>query len=363
MSTQTDLEIRKIIHIDMDAFFASIEQRDFSHYRHKPIAVGGKGPRGVVAAASYEARKFGVHSAMPSRTAKQLYPELIFVKPRFDVYKEVSSQIMDIFRDYTDLVEPLSLDEAYLDVTVNKKSIPSATLIAKEIKKNIKDRTRLTASAGISVNKFIAKVASGMNKPNGLTVIPPDKVMQFIQTLPIEKFYGVGKVTSAKMKALGIKNGADLSKFSQIELVRHFGKAGLYYYDIARGVDNREVKAERIRKSQGAERTFSEDIIQYRMLHEKLKLIAEDLGKRLEKYGVRGRTITLKIKYYDFDLKTRSTSFPVFKSNAEELYSTAVELLHSADLPRKPIRLLGISLSNLNTVDDKQPSGQLTLNF
>jgi len=361
--TQTDLEIRKIIHIDMDAFFASIEQRDFSHYRHKPIAVGGKGPRGVVAAASYEARKFGVHSAMPSRTAKQLYPELIFVKPRFDVYKEVSSQIMDIFRDYTDLVEPLSLDEAYLDVTKNKKNIPSATRIAKEIKRIIRDKTRLTASAGISINKFLAKIASDMDKPDGITVILPDQVMDFLKTLPIEKFFGVGKVTLAKMKALNIHTGADLQKFDRMELIRHFGKAGQYFYEVCRGIDNREVTPERIRKSQGAERTFSEDIIQYRMLHEKLKLIAEDLGKRLEKYGVRGRTITLKIKYYDFDLKTRSTSFPAFKSSAEELYSTAVELLHSADLPRKPIRLLGISLSNLNTVDDKQPSGQLTLNF
>ena len=253
MTIPTKTALRKIIHIDMDAFFASIEQRDHSQYRHRPIAVGGKGPRGVVAAASYEARKFGVFSAMPSRTARQKCPDIIFIAPRFDVYKSVSSEIMQIFKDYTDLVEPLSLDEAYLDVTINKMGMNSATLIAKEIKSRIKTEIHLTASAGISINKFLAKVASGMNKPDGLTVILPNEVENFIGKLPIDKFFGVGKVTSAKMKALGIKTGADLHRFSQLDLVRHFGKAGTYFYTVSRGVDDREVKPERIRKSFGAE--------------------------------------------------------------------------------------------------------------
>ncbi|MBU1875219.1 DNA polymerase IV [bacterium] len=347
----------------MDAFFASIEQRDHSQYRHRPIAVGGEGPRGVVAAASYEARKYGVFSAMPSRTARQKCLDIIFVAPRFDVYKSVSSEIMQIFREYTDLVEPLSLDEAYLDVTINKRGMRSATLIAKEIKSRIKALTRLTASAGISINKFLAKVASGMNKPDGLTVIPPKDVEQFIRQLPIDKFFGVGKVTGAKMKALGIKTGADLLKYEQIDLIRHFGKAGTYFYNVSRGFDDREVKPERIRKSFGAERTFEEDIIQYKMLHDKLKSIAEELGHRLEKYGISGKTVTLKVKYHDFELKTRCAGFSSHKSSSEEIYTITKNLLHSSDLPRKPIRLLGISLSNLNTAENADRNTQLTLEF
>ena len=347
----------------MDAFFTSIEQRDHSQYRHRPIAVGGEGPRGVVAAASYEARKYGVFSAMPSRTARQKCPELIFIVPRFDVYKSVSSEIMQIFREYTDLVEPLSLDEAYLDVTINKRGMRSATLIAKEIKSRIKTKTRLTASAGISINKFLAKVASGMNKPDGLTVIPPNEAEKFIRQLPIDKFFGVGKVTAAKMKALGIKTGTDLLKYEQIDLIRHFGKAGTYFYNVCRGLDDREVKPERIRKSFGAECTFEEDIFQYKILHDKLKSIAEDLGQRLVKHGISGKTVTLKIKYHDFELKTRCAGFSSHKSSSEEIYTITKNLLHSSDLPRKPIRLLGISLSNLNTAENADRNTQLTLEF
>ena len=363
MTIPTKTAIRKIIHIDMDAFFASIEQRDYSQYRHRPIAVGGKGPRGVVAAASYEARKFGVFSAMPSRTARQKCPDIIFIAPRFDVYKSVSSEIMQIFKDYTNLVEPLSLDEAYLDVTINKLGMHSATLIAKEIKSRIKTETHLTASAGISINKFLAKVVSGMNKPDGLAVILPNEVEDFIRKLPIDKFFGVGKVTGAKMKALGIKTGADLQRYDQIELIRNFGKAGTYFYNVSRGVDDREVKSERIRKSFGAERTFDEDIIQYKLLHDNLKSIVEELGRRLGKYGIGGKTVTLKIKYHDFDLRTRSRSENCYIKTADQMLKIGNELLHSADLPRKPIRLLGLSLSNLD-IDEKEPQfQQLTLDF
>ena len=356
-------QYRKIIHIDMDAFFTSIEQRDDPRLRHRPVAVGGASPRGVVAAASYEARKFGVYSAMASRIAKHKCPQLIFVKPRFDVYKAVSSKIMTIFRDYTDLVEPLSLDEAYLDVTENKKGMRSATIIAGEIKASIKEKTRLTASAGISINKFLAKVASGMNKPNGLTVITPREVYKFIKTLPIEKFFGVGKVTEAKMKVLGIYNGSDLLKFDQQELIRHFGKMGDYFYNVVRGKDNRKVKPERIRKSLGTERTFDNDIVSMETLHVELKSICEELGRRLTKSNVSGKTVTLKIKYFDFDLKTRSVSLNTWQNDAEEIFKIANKLLHSDDLPRKAIRLLGVSLSNLNTEINNDRSKQLTLEF
>lgn len=356
-------QYRKIIHIDMDAFFASIEQRDNPHLRHRPVAVGGAGPRGVVAAASYEARKFGVYSAMASRIAKHKCPQLIFVKPRFDVYKAFSSEIMTIFRDYTDLVEPLSLDEAYIDVTENKKGMRSATIIAREIKISIKEKTRLTASAGISINKFLAKVASGMNKPDGLTVITPGEVHEFIKTLPIEKFFGIGKVTAAKMKALGIYNGSDLLELDQLELIRHFGKMGNYFYNVVRGEDNRKVKPERIRKSLGAERTFDNDIVSMKTLHEKLKSICEELGRRLAKSNVSGKTVTLKIKYFDFDLKTRSISLNTWQNDAEEIFKIAKNLLHSNNLPGKAIRLLGVSLSNLNNEINYDRSNQLTLEF
>ena len=356
--------IRKIIHIDMDAFFASVEQRDFPQYRNKPLAVGGITKRGVVAAASYEARKFGIHSAMPSKLAIQKCPHIIFVKPRFDVYKMVSRQILEIFKEYTDLVEPLSIDEAYLDVTSNKRNMPSAMLIAKEIKHRIKNETQLTASAGISVNKFLAKVASGMNKPDGLTVIEPDEVDDFIKSLPIEKFFGVGKVTAAKMKKIGIKTGSDLFKFEEIDLVKIFGKAGLYYYKIARGEDNREVKPDRIRKSIGTEKTFENDLSDKTVIIEELGRISKDVINRMHRAKTIGKTITLKIKYHDFIIKTRCKSLDHDVLSCDELFGVARNLLNSHDLPDKAIRLLGISVSNLNTTKLQIECGcQLTLEF
>ncbi|MEX2590724.1 MAG: DNA polymerase IV, partial [Chitinophagales bacterium] len=321
--------IRKIIHIDMDAFYASIEQRDNPTLRGKPVAVGGSAERGVVAAASYEARKYGVHSAMPSVTAKRKCPHLIFVKHRFEVYRSVSIQIREIFRDYTELVEPLSLDEAYLDVTSNKKQMPSATLIAEEIRQRIFETTGLTASAGISFNKFLAKVASDVNKPNGITVIPPEKATAFLEQLPINKFHGIGKVTEGKMRKLGIHNGADLKGFSEIELVRQFGKSGRHYYNIVRGKDEREVEANRIRKSVGAENTFESDLSSETEMLQELEKIAAKVVQRLKKSKTKGRTITLKLKYQDFKQHTRSKSFPHFLEPDEKLIMGIVrELLH-----------------------------------
>lgn len=357
--------IRKIIHIDMDAFFASIEQRDNPELRGKPVAVGGSAERGVVAAASYEARKYGVHSAMPSITAKRKCPQLIFVKHRFEVYRSVSNQIREIFRDYTELVEPLSLDEAYLDVTTNKKQMPSATFIAEEIRQRIFETTQLTASAGISFNKFIAKVASDVNKPNGITVIPPEKAIAFLEHLAINKFHGIGKVTAAKMRKLGIHKGADLKGFSEIELVRNFGKSGSYYYAIVRGKDEREVQANRIRKSVGAENTFQSDLSSEAEMLQELEKIASKVVERLRKSKSKGRTITLKLKYQDFKQQTRSKSFPHFLEPDEKLIMGIVkELLQQPHFPEKAVRLLGITLSNLNT--EKLPTGtgeQLTLQF
>lgn len=356
--------IRKIIHIDMDAFFASIEQRDNPELRGKPVAVGGSAERGVVAAASYEARKYGVHSAMPSVTAKRKCPQLIFVKHRFEVYRSVSSQIREIFRDYTDLVEPLSLDEAYLDVTSNKKQMPSATYIAEEIRQRIFESTGLTASAGISFNKFLAKVASDVNKPNGITVIPPDKAIAFLEQLPINKFHGIGKVTAGKMRKLGIHNGADLKGFSEIELVRHFGKSGRYYYSIVRGKDEREVQANRIRKSVGAENTFQDDLSSEAEMLLELEKIATKVVQRLNKSKTKGRTVTLKLKYQDFKQQTRSKSFTHFVEPDEKLIMEIIkELLHQPHFPEKPVRLLGITLSNLNTEQPIKGGEQLTLDF
>jgi len=361
----TESAVRKIIHIDMDAFFASIEQRDNPAYRGKPLAVGGSQHRGVVAAASYEARKFGIHSAMPSKIAYQKCPHIIFVRPRFDVYKSVSRQLMTIFKEYTDLVEPLSLDEAYLDVTCNKKNVASATQIAKEIKTRIRNETQLTASAGISINKFLAKVASDINKPDGLTVIPPKKVEKFLLALPIEKFYGVGKVTTEKMQNLGIRIGADLLKFEEFDLIRHFGKAGTYYYHVVRGIDDRSVKPNRIPKSIGAERTFDRDFTEDEDLLKHLEEIVADVWRRLRKSDTSGKTITLKIKYGDFDLRTRARSLEHWIQTESEIFSIAWDLLHSRDLPQKPIRLLGVSISNLD--NNPEPSRlnchQLTLEF
>lgn len=333
----------------MDAFYASVEQRDEPCYRDKPIVVGGSpSQRGAVAAASYEARQFGIHSAMPSRLAYQKCPHLIFVKPRFEVYHAVSEQIRDIFYRYTDLVEPLSLDEAYLDVTENKFGIPSATLIAQEIKQIIHQETQLTASAGVSINKFLAKIASGINKPNGLFLIPPEQTEAFIEQLPIERFYGIGKVTAAKMHQLGIRNGKDLKQWSETELVKRFGKVGYFYYNIARSKDDRPVQPNRIRKSIGAENSFEPDLTDRSTIFNEITVIAEILKRRLDNKQTCGRTLTLKVKYADYQQITRSKTWPQPTSNLDTILTAAQELLALTEAEHKPVRLLGLALSNLN---------------
>lgn len=345
--------MRKIIHIDMDAFYASIEQRDNPDLRGKPIAVGYEGDRGVVATASYEARKYGVKSAMASKTAKKKCPYLIFCQPRFEVYHSVSNQIMNVFKEYTDLVEPLSLDEAFLDVTINHKNILVATEIALEIKKRIKEVTSLTASAGVSFNKFLAKIASDYNKPDGLFVIKPRNAEAFVENLPIERFFGVGKVTAQTMQRIGIKNGADLKGKTESELVSLFGKAGKIYYKNARAIDDRAVNPDRIRKSIGAETTFSEDLGLFDDLSKELYEIAIEVASRVEQNVFEGRTVTLKVKYTDFKIVSRSkTSFSPIKT-IESLYSIAHILLHEIDLSKK-IRLLGLSIKNTDSHEFRQ---------
>lgn len=344
----------------MDAFYASVEQMDNPELKGKPIAVGGGGKRGVVSAASYEARKFGVKSAMAGTLAAKLCPDLIFVRPRFERYTEISKKIRRIFYDYTDLVEPLSLDEAYLDVTENKKGNPSASLIAKEIRERILNEVGLTASAGISINKFIAKVASDYNKPNGQKTVNPEEVISFLEALDIRKFYGVGKVTAEKMYQKGIFTGLDL-KLKPLEyLEEHFGKSGKYYYYIVRGIHHSEVKPNRIRKSLAAERTFSENLSSEVFMIEKLEHIAQEVSKRLTKSQVAGKTVTLKIKYSDFSLQTRSKTLPYFISDKSIILETAKELLYQENL-KNSVRLLGISLSNLNTEKTKKPETQKTI--
>lgn len=337
----------------MDAFYASVEQLDNPDLRGKPVAVGGSSQRGVVSAASYEARKFGVRSAMSSVIAKRNCPDLIFVKPRFDRYRELSNRIRAIFHEYTDLVEPLSLDEAYLDVTENKKGNPSASLIAKEIRQKILDKTGLTASAGISINKFIAKVASDYNKPNGQKTVNPEEVEEFLEVLEIRKFYGVGKVTADKMYRLGIFTGKDLKEKSLEFLNEHFGKSGEYYFNVVRGIHWSEVKPSRIRKSLGAERTFEENISSEVFMLEKLENISEEIERRLSKSKVAGKTVTLKIKYSDFTLQTRSKTLNYFISSKDLIMETAKELLYQEKM-KNSVRLLGISLSNLNTDKDTE---------
>ena len=347
-----DFPLRKIIHVDMDAFYASVEQHDNPDLKGKPVAVGGGSKRGVVSAASYEARKFGVRSAMSGYLAKKNCPELIFVKPRFNRYKEISQQVRHIFFEYTDLVEPLSLDEAYLDVTENKKGNPSATLIAKEIRQKIRDTTGLTASAGISINKFIAKVASDYHKPNGQKTVNPEEVLQFLEDLDIRKFYGVGKVTAQKMYQLGIFTGKDLKAKTRGFLDGHFGKSGGHYYNVVRGIHLSEVKPERIPKSVGAERTFRENLSSEIFMLERLGNIAEELERRLKKSKIAGKTITLKIKFSDFTLQTRSKTLPYFISEKDLILETAKELLYQSPM-QNSVRLLGISLANLNTEKKK----------
>ena len=345
----------------MDAFYASIEQRDNPQYRGKPLVVGYAGQRGVVAAASYEARKFGVHSAMPSQTAIKKCPHLIFTPARFDVYEAVSDQIHAVFHEYTDLVEPLSLDEAFLDVTVNKKNMPSATLIAKEIKARIKEVTGLTASAGVSYNKFLAKIASDYNKPDGLFTVKPNEGASFVEQLKIERFFGVGKVTAAKMHSIGIHNGYDLKQFSEEELYMHFGKAGYSYYLYARGIDDREVEAERIRKSVGAENTFLEDIGNIDRLSIELVEIRETLWERVVENVFFGRTLTLKVKYADFQQITRSITSIHPITDLPTLAGLSEDLLKNVDLSQKKVRLLGLSVSN--PIMEDSPYIQLEIPF
>lgn len=348
MDNQPTVRLRKIIHIDMDAFYASIEQRDNVEYKGKPIAVGGspEGRGGVVATASYEARKFGVRSAMPSKRAQQLCPDVIFVRPRFEVYKEVSGKIREIFHRYTDLIEPLSLDEAFLDVTEDKQNIGSAIEIATLIKQAIKDELNLTASAGVSVNKFVAKIASDMQKPDGLTFIGPSRIQSFMESLPVEKFFGVGKVTATKMKAMGLHTGADLKRLTEDELVKHFGKTGRFFYKIVRGLDDREVQPHRETKSVGAEDTFAYDLTMLEEMYTELDKIAVTVSNRLNRYALKGRTITVKVKYSDFKIITRSQSFLQGVNDKDTIVATAQQLLAAADLNDKKVRLLGISLSN-----------------
>lgn len=358
---------RKIIHVDMDAFYASVEQLDNPELRGKPLAVGGSRERGVVAAASYEARKFGVRSAMPSKTAYQKCPDLIFVRPRFERYKEVSNLIHGVFREYTDLIEPLSLDEAFLDVTANKKGTPSATMIAKEIKERIKEVTGLTASAGISVNKFLAKIASDYDKPDGLTLIGPEKVIPFLEQLAIDEFFGVGKVTAEKMKKLGIHTGADLKKWPIESLKMHFGKAGRFYYHIVRGEDNRPVNPNRIRKSLGAENTFDHDLIEVADMKLALEPIIQTVVRRIEKAEAFGHTLTLKVKFTDFTQITRSKTRTDFFDSYDKIVENSFELLEQIDWEEFPVgvRLLGVTCSNFDTEqEEKQMAGkQLTLQF
>jgi DNA polymerase-4 len=367
MEIQPQITHRKIIHIDMDAFYASVEQRDNADYRGKPIVVGGlpEGRGGVVATASYEARKFGVRSAMPSKKALQLCPHAIFVRPRFAAYKEVSQHIREIFSRYTDLIEPLSLDEAYLDVTEDKLNIGSAIEIAQQIKQAIKDELNLTASAGVSINKFVAKIASDINKPDGLKFIGPSAIQNFMEVLPVEKFFGVGKVTAEKMKKMGLHNGADLKKLSEEEMHKHFGKAGRFYFNIVRGIDNREVQPHRETKSMGAEDTFPYDLTTLDEAYTELDKIAITVVNRLEKYELKGRTITLKVKYSNFKQITRNQSFTSPIGDMHTILATAKQLMANSFEDEQKIRLLGISLSNFGQIPLRQKqdkdNGQLEL--
>jgi DNA polymerase IV len=341
--------IRKIIHIDMDAFFAAVEQRDFPQYRNKPLIVGGSpNSRGVVATCSYEARQYGIHSAMPSAHAYRLCPQAIFVKPRFDAYQQASMAIRKIFAEYTDLVEPLSLDEAYLDVTNTSLHQGSATLIAKAIKASIKQETRLIASAGVSYNKFLAKIASDINKPDGLYLITPEQGPDFAERLPVEKFHGIGKATSIKMHSLGIKTGKDLKELSLEMLQHYFGKAGLHYYSISRGIDNRPVNNYRIRKSVGVETTFQHDIkLKDDVIAHLQCLLKQALSRAAEKQLV-AHALTVKIKYHDFVQITRSRTLPQRITAESTLDVTLEDLLKDTDIGRRNVRLLGITLSSLD---------------
>jgi DNA polymerase-4 len=362
-----DLPTRKIIHVDMDAFYASVEQMDHPELKGLPLAVGGSRKRGVVSAASYEARKFGVRSAISGALARKLCPNLIFVPPRFERYKEISAKIRAVFFDYSDLVEPLSLDEAYIDVTTNKKGIQSASLIATEIRARIKAEIGLTASAGVSINKFVAKVASSYNKPDGQKTVPPHEILEFLEILDIRKFHGIGKVTARKMYDLGVFNGLDLRQKSLAFLKENFGKSGVYYFNIVRGVHSSPVKPNRTRKSLAAERTFPKNLSSEIFLVDKLEQIATEVSKRLKRINIAGKTLTLKIKYSDFSLQTRSKTLPFYIS-AKELILEHSKLLLFQQKLQNSVRLVGISISNLNTNNDRKDvtkdiSFQLRLEF
>ena len=359
---EEEITYRKIIHIDMDAFYASVEQLDNPELRGKPIAVGGGSERGVVSAASYEARKFGVRSAMSGIVARKNCPHLIFVKPRFERYKEISKKIRSIFYEYTDLVEPLSLDEAYLDVTENKKGNPSASLIAKEIRQRIFDELHLNASAGISSSKFIAKIASDINKPNGQKTIPPEEIIPFLEELPIKKFFGIGKVTAAKMYNLGIFKGSDLKTKSEAFLTQHFKSLGLHYFNIVRGIHNSKVKPNRERKSVASEHTFNVNLTSEIFMMEKLEQISGELEERLQKAKVSGKTVTLKIKYSDFKTQTRSKTLPYFIKEKAVLLNTVKELLYQEKVLNS-VRLLGISVTNLNIHFKNKPEKPINIQF
>ncbi len=353
---------RKIIHIDMDAFYASVEQRDNPSLRGKAIAVGGGSKRGVITTASYEARKFGVRSAMPGFKARQLCPHLIFVKTRFEAYKEASKMIRLVFQEYTDLIEPLSLDEAFLDVSQNKKKEPLATKVAEQIRQQVFETTQLTCSAGVSYCKFLAKVASDMNKPNGLTVIKPHQAEQFLEQLPIEKFFGIGKVTAKKMQAKGIFTGADLKALSEIEMAQQFGKMGRYYFQIVRGIDDRPVNNQRIRKSIGIERTLLNNVSAIEEIQFILKELIPKFYERLQKANNYGRTLTLKIKTADFQTITRSISKKFFITEVEDIEKIANQLLLENQDAFNELRLIGLSASNLQQENENQ-SGQLTMDL
>jgi len=354
--------VRKIIHIDMDAFYASIEQRDNPELRGKPVAVGGGSERGVVSAASYEARKYGVRSAMSSKIAKQKCSDLIFVKGRMEHYKIVSREIMKFFFEYTDLVEPLSLDEAFLDVTENKKGLQSATLIATEIKEKIHEKTDLIASAGVSINKFLAKIASDYDKPDGLFVIKPEEAEAFIEELPIEKFHGVGNVTAKKMHQQGIYTGADLRGKSQHWLIKHYGKVGIHYFNISRAIDDRSVNPNRTRKSVGTEQTFDKDLQSRFEIIAALYHIEKELMRRMQRAESYGRTLTLKIKFSDFKQITRSKTIPELIDHFDLLHKTTKEIFYQLEWGDKKIRLLGLSVSQLKD-DSNQQAVQLELDF
>jgi DNA polymerase-4 len=342
-----DGPIRKIIHVDMDAFYASVEQRDNPALRGKPVAVGGSRERGVVAAASYEARQYGVRSAMPSMRAYRLCPDIVLVPPRFDHYRQISQHIRDILLQYTDLVEPLSLDEAYLDVTSNKKGNPCATHLAQAIRAQIWAETGLTASAGVSMNKFLAKIASDLNKPNGLSLITPEQADTFLDQLAIERFHGIGTKTAQKMKQLGIHHGADLKTWSELELAQQFGKVGRHFFRIVRGIDERPVQPDRERKSVGIETTFRHDLSDEVEMVAALRSLTEKICARLERLETAAMTVTLKIKYLDFVQVTRSKTTPHYQRDVEQIYPIVDYLLHHPEGPTRPVRLLGVYLSNL----------------